>query len=64
MYDENPSDSGATHATVKSRWEGGDPFVRETMRAVAKVAEDAVAILSAVALGGTERRADRGVGRP
>ena len=52
VYDENPSDSGATHATVKSRWEGGDPFVRETMRAVAKVAEDAVAILSAVAPGG------------
>ena len=31
---------------------GGDPFVREKMREVAKVAEDAVAILSTVAPGG------------
>lgn len=52
VYDENPSDSGKTHATVKTRWEGGDPFVREKMREVAKVAEDAVAILSTVAPGG------------
>ena len=63
VYDENPSDSGATHATVKSRWEGRPIRSRDDARGGEGCGGRRRHPLRSGA-GGTERRADRGVGRP
>ena len=47
VWGDEGSDSGATHADVKRRWENGDAFVRETMAKIAAVAAEARDALTA-----------------
>ena len=48
VWGDEGSDSGATHADVKRRWENGEPLVRETMGKLAAVAAKARETLLAV----------------
>ena len=47
VWGDEGSDSGATHADVKRRWENGDAFVRETMAKIANIAAEARDALTA-----------------
>ena len=47
MWADNPGDSGAVHATVRARWDAGDPATRALMAQVASLAPAGRAALEA-----------------